>query len=114
MMQNFGGSGPASYKEVTPAEAQAMLESGQAVLIDVREPGEYAQVHARGATLMPLGTVPQHLAEIPTDKDVLMICQSGGRSARACEAVSRTGHTRLFNVKGGTAAWVAAKLPTER
>ncbi len=108
----FGG-GP-SLKEVTPAEAQKMVETGEAVLIDVREPYEYAEVRATGAKLIPLGSVSQRLNEFPTDKDVLLICRSGGRSAQACMIAMQGGHSRVFNVQGGTISWVNSKLPTER
>ena len=110
----FGGSPNNNIKEVTPAEAQAMLEKGQAVLIDVREPVEYAQVHAQGAKLIPLGTFGQRLNELPTDQDVLLICQSGNRSGRATQAAMQAGLSRVYNVKGGTSAWLMSKLPTER
>ena len=109
----FGQPSSASYKEITPAEAQAKLEKGEAVLIDVREPAEYQQVHAKGAKLMPLGTVQQHLSELPTDKDVLMICKSGGRSSQACMIAGAAGQKRLYNVSGGTTAWLNAGLPNE-
>ena len=103
-----------NIKEKTPAEAQEMLEKGDAVLIDVREPMEFAQVHAKGAKLIPLGTFGQHIGELPTDQDVLIICQSGNRSARATMAAMQAGLSRVYNVKGGTSAWVMSKLPTER
>lgn len=110
----WGKSGAGSYKEVSPAQAKEMLDSSDAVLIDVREPNEYAEVHAEGAKLIPLGSVAQRLSEIPTDRDVVLICRSGGRSAQACEIASQAGYKRLFNVAGGTLAWVQNNLPTAR
>jgi rhodanese-related sulfurtransferase len=101
-------------KEVTPQKAQEMLDQGDAVLIDVREPAEYQEVHAKGATLIPLGTFGQRLAEVPQDKDVLLICRSGGRSAQACMLAQQGGLKRVYNVQSGTLGWVNAKLPTEK
>ncbi len=109
MMANSGGAG---FQEISPAQAQTMLDKGEAVLIDVREPYEYSEVHAKGATLIPLGEIQQRLAEIPTDKDVLMICRSGGRSSQACMIAVSNGRGRLYNVSGGTLAWLQAGLPT--
>lgn len=91
-----------------------MLEGGEAVLIDVREPYEYSDIRAKGATSMPLGTLGQHIQELPTDKDVLLICQGGGRSARAAAFALQSGYSRVYNVAGGTAAWAMSKLPVER
>lgn len=109
----FGGS-PNNLKEISPADAQAKLETGEAVLIDVREPVEFVQVRARSAKLVPLGTFGQYLGELPTDQDILIICQSGNRSARATMVAMQAGLSRVYNVKGGTSAWVMSRLPTER
>jgi rhodanese-related sulfurtransferase len=108
------GSGPDKVKEVTPSEAQAMLEGGQAVLIDVREPSEYTEVRAVGAKLIPLGNFRERIKELPTDQDVLLICRSGARSANAAEAAMQAGLTRVYNVRGGTLAWMMNQLPVER
>ncbi len=110
-MFNRGNQG--GFKEVTVQQAHEMLDSGNAVLIDVREPNEYTEIHAKNARLMPLSTFDQHLNEIPQDKDVLLICRSGGRSAQAGMLAAQAGLKRLHNVRGGTLGWVQAKLPTE-
>ena len=102
------------YLEITPAQAKAILDKGEAVLIDVRENGEYEEVRATGAKHIPLGTLAARLKEIPTDKDVLMICKGGGRSAMACQLAGQAGYKRLYNIAGGTMAWQAANLPIER
>lgn len=109
-MFNRGNQG--GFKEVTVKQAQEMLNGGGAVLIDVREPNEYSEIHAKDAKLMPLSTFGQHLNEIPQDKDVLLICRSGARSGQASMIATRAGLKRIHNVQGGTLAWVQAKLPT--
>src|ERR1700712_4704902 len=111
-MFNRGNQG--GFKEVTVQQAQEMLNGGDAVLIDVREPNEFTEVHAKDARLMPLSTFPRHLSEIPQDKDVLLICRSGGRSGQASMIATQAGLKRIHNVQGGTLAWVQAKLPTEK
>jgi len=102
------------FTRITPREAKEMLDKGEAVLIDVREPGEYAQGHAVGARLIPLNSVFARQNELPDDKDVLFICQMGSRSALAAEYAAAAGKTRLFNVEGGTEAWRDAGLPMEK
>ncbi|MDB5079827.1 MAG: Rhodanese-like protein [Chloroflexi bacterium] len=113
MWNNRPGQG-GGLKEVTPQKAQEMLDQGEAVLIDVREPDEYQEVHAKNARLIPLGSFAQRLAEVPQDKDVLIICRSGGRSAQACMVALQSGLNRVYNVQGGTLGWVQAKLPSEK
>jgi rhodanese-related sulfurtransferase len=102
------------FTRITVSEAKAMLDNGDAVLIDVREPHEYAEDHAAGATLIPLNSVWARQSELPEDKDLLMICKSGQRSALASEYAAAAGRTRLFNVEGGTDSWRSSGLPMEK
>lgn len=81
-------------------------------LIDVREPDEFAEVHAPRARPVPLGQIADHLDDFPKDQTVYVICASGRRSAQAVEAMRRSGIAAV-SVEGGTQAWVAAGLPTE-
>jgi rhodanese-related sulfurtransferase len=83
-----------------------------AILIDVREPHEFDEVHVPGAFLVPLQTVPDHVQDIPTDQKVYLICRSGGRSHHACEWL-RKNDVDAINVLGGTLSWIEADLPTE-
>ena len=85
----------------------ARRREGAVAVIDVREPDEYANGHVPGATLIPLRTVPDRLADVPADGDVLIICQSGARSRRAAEYLMANGVTAT-NVAGGTKAWIAS------
>ncbi|WP_018018167.1 rhodanese-like domain-containing protein [Corynebacterium capitovis] len=83
-----------------------------AQLIDVREPEEYAEVHAEGAVNMPLSEFVERAGEIDPDRDIYVICRSGGRSAQACEYLEKArGWDNAINVEGGTLAWVDADLP---
>ncbi|CAQ01817.1 rhodanese-like domain-containing protein [Clavibacter sepedonicus] len=84
-----------------------------ATIIDVREPDEYAGGHARSAVNVPLSELGERLDEIPTDQPVHVICQSGGRSARATDALAARGIDAI-DVTGGTSAWIDADLPTDR
>jgi rhodanese-related sulfurtransferase len=63
---------------------------------------------------IPPNSVTGRIGEIDADRDVVFICQKGQRSALAAEYAAAGGRTRLFNLEGGTDAWVAAGYPTEQ
>jgi len=108
---------PNRVPAVTVMDAHRQLHEGGAarpLLVDVREAHEFAAVRAEGATLFPLSTFAARLPELPTDRPLLMICQSGARSARATAFLLANGWTDVANVAGGTAAWVLAGLPARR
>lgn len=83
-----------------------------ALLIDVREPNEYEEVHATGAQLMPLSEFEQSHGSLPKDAELVMICRSGARSERAAQLLLDNGYSNVSNLKGGTMAWVQDGLPT--
>lgn len=99
--------------DLSPSEARARQRKG-AWVVDVREDDEWAAGHAAGATHIPLGQVMAREAELPRDRDVLFICGSGSRSGRATQLLLRAGHPRVFNIEGGTKAWLQAGLPIDR
>jgi rhodanese-related sulfurtransferase len=105
------------FTRISVAEAKAKLDAGEAVMVDVREPNEYVEVHAKGVRLIPVNTVMGEIKQIRDfagDKEVLFICKSGQRSALAAEFATAAGidDIPLSNVEGGTQAWVAAGYPT--
>lgn len=79
-------------------------------MIDVREPAEYVDGHVPGATLVPLETLAERSAELPTDRTVFVICASGNRSLRAVPALAGAGFDAV-SVAGGTKAWVRSGRP---
>ena len=81
------------------------VRGGGAPVIDVRQPDEYEAGHVPGARLIPLNEVPTRMGEVPADGTVYVICQTGGRSARATEFLRAQG-IDARNVAGGTKAWV--------
>ena len=98
--------------EVSPQQAQTRVKNG-AMLIDVREQNEYADVHAQDARLMPLSEFADHYSELPKDAELIVICRSGARSAQAAQHLLDNGYSNVSNLKGGTMAWQEAGLPTE-
>jgi len=91
----------------------AAMQSQGALMIDVREPGEYAAGHAPGTQLIPLGQLERRLSELAAHKDkpVVLICRSGNRSGQAQEILAKAGFTQALNVEGGMNAWAKAGLP---
>ena len=97
--------------EVDVFELADRREDG-AVVIDVREPGEWLEVRVPGAVLIPLGEVAERVDEVPTTGTVYVICGSGPRSARAVEHYRSLGIDAV-NVVGGTVAWANEGFPTD-
>jgi rhodanese-related sulfurtransferase len=91
----------------------AAMQSSGALLLDVREPDEYAQGHVPGAILIPLGQLDQRLPEIARYKNqpVALICRSGNRSAKAQMLLEQAGFSAAANVEGGMIAWQRSGLP---
>ena len=91
----------------------AEREAGKvATLVDVRTPGEFARGHVPGAVNVPLDTLPGTLDAYADKGEVHVICQSGGRSARAAAMMAEHGIDAV-NIAGGTGAWQAAGKPVE-
>lgn len=102
-------------RELTPEQARARQLAG-AVVIDVREAHERAGGMAEGARGVAKGELlaDPSLCLPSLEQEIVLICQSGRRSADAATALLAAGYTRLASVLGGTAAWRAAGLPLER
>lgn len=99
----------------TPDKLQQALAGEGATLLDVRTPAEFREVHVRGATNVPLDRLTVDNAPQPTQGQPLyVICQKGGRGAKACEQLTAAGFSNVLNVEGGTEACVAAGLPVDR
>ena len=102
------------FTRITVEEAREMIGQNDVAIIDVREPHEYNAGHVPGAKLIPVATVFARREELPRDRDIIFLCAVGQRSALACEMAAASGLTRLFNLEGGTEAWIKAGLPAEK
>lgn len=91
---------------ISAADARTMTEQGQAVLVDVRTPEEYAMGHIPGAMLLTLDKLPQQAVTSLPDKDasIIVYCQSGGRSAFAASHLSARGYKHVYDL-GGIFGW---------
>jgi rhodanese-related sulfurtransferase len=99
-------------REVDVEELEALLQEG-VVLIDVREPVEFAEAHVPGALLIPMGQLPARAGELDKNAPVHLICRSGHRSAVMCDLLAKAGLDAV-NVAGGTLAWVRAGKPYDQ
>ena len=98
-------------KGIGPREADGLMRSG-ALLLDVREPAEWRAGHAPGARHIPLGEIEGRLGELQRDQTVVVVCRSGGRSARATTVLTRSG-VQALNLNGGMRAWASAGLAVQ-
>ena len=98
--------------DVTEAERRQRDDPDRPVLLDVREVNEFETVRAPGALLIPMSTFQARAGEVPTDRPVMVICHTGGRSSAVTGFLVRGGRTDVVNVAGGMEAWAAAGLPT--
>ena len=95
---------------VTVVEAEQKMRGKGAILVDVRNPDEFAAGHARGAENCPLPVLGSCVDKLKGYSEVYVICQSGGRSASAVSSLLSE-NVRAYNVSGGTSAWRANGLP---
>jgi rhodanese-related sulfurtransferase len=101
-------------KNVSVAEAKAMIDKGGVVVVDVRTPDEYRAGHLKDAKLANVNDAgfDANIAKLDKKKPVVVYCAVGGRSARASDIMVQKGFTNVYNVSGGYNAWSAAGLPT--
>jgi rhodanese-related sulfurtransferase len=106
---------PAGIETASPAEVRALLERGEAVLVDVREPFEHRAERIEGAICEPLGELDARgLRASRPGTDFIFHCRSGGRSARAAGRFAAETGAPARHMEGGILAWKAAGLPTHR
>jgi rhodanese-related sulfurtransferase len=96
-----------SIPEVTVDELERRMADGSVTVVDVREVNEYSRYHVPGVINIPLGFLALRVAELPTDKPLLVICEHGNRSLVGAEFLSKRGFDGAASVKGGTVAWLA-------
>ena len=105
-------------KNIEPVELSNLLKSCSngdcPKVVDVREPWEYKQGHVPGAVLMPLGQLSARISELDPEHPVAVICASGNRSQSAAALLGQKGFKTVYNVVGGTGAWLYSGLEIER
>lgn len=99
---------------MTPQDVYTQLQKNSAsVLLDVREPNEYAEVHVDGSVLCPSSAFDQHIVthKFAKDAPLYVLCRSGGRSQTATDKLKKLGYTDVHNIEGGILKWIASGLP---
>jgi rhodanese-related sulfurtransferase len=111
----FSSSQSYAVVNIDVRQAQSMSQQGT-LLLDVREPSEYAEEHAPNATLIPLGQLGARINELASykNKPIVVMCHSGRRSAIASQLLEQAGYTQVDNVSGGIMAWEKAGLKVIR
>jgi adenylyltransferase/sulfurtransferase len=103
-------------QDITATELHELLNSGADIqLIDVRQPSEHSFARIPGAKLIPLGDILNRMDEIDPNRDTILHCKMGGRSAQAIQVLERAGFKgKMRNLRGGITAWsneVDPKVP---
>ena len=113
LVQNRPQAAAGALTNVTVQQLHEAARAG-ALVLDVREPFEYAEGHVEGSILVPLATVAARAGEFPKDQPVYVFCRSGNRSLQAAQTLVAAGYSDVRNVEGGIVAWTAARLPVKR
>ncbi len=99
---------------IEAAAVQAKLnEKPKPLVLDVREPSEYAAGHIAGSTLIPLRQLPGRMNELPRDREIICVCASGSRSGSAARRLTNEGY-QVLNLTGGMARWQRVGLPVKK
>jgi len=102
---------------VTPAQATHLINREDALVVDVRDAGEYAAGHVLGAKNVPLARIEDGANDLAKrkDKPLVVYCDTGtNRAAKALAALKKQGFARVVNLNGGIGAWQQAGLPVEK
>jgi rhodanese-related sulfurtransferase len=101
-------------RALQPTELKSLLDTGQVVLLDVRQPEEVALAALPGAVNIPMAEIPQRLSELDPEKVIVLFCHHGVRSENAGRYLERKGFTGVSHLAGGIDAWsqqVDASIP---
>lgn len=103
-------------RQVGPMEAVQMMNRKDAVVLDVREQGEFSAGHITGAKHFPVGSLEKRVDDLKKyiKKPVLVVCASGARSRTACTTLKKQGFEEVFLLTGGMGAWQQASLPVTK
>ncbi|WP_156289466.1 rhodanese-like domain-containing protein [Oceanobacillus salinisoli] len=91
---------------ITVQEAKNKFKDNHVQFIDVRTPGEYKVNHRKPFKNIPLSNLSSKVDTLDKEKELVVICQSGMRSAKAAKMLKKQGFQKIYNVKGGMSAWM--------
>jgi rhodanese-related sulfurtransferase len=103
-------------QKVSLLQATQMINQGKTIVLDVREPAQFAVGHLRDAKNIPLKELPNRISELDKFKSrsVIVMCQQGMQSARATTQLKKAGFNEVVSLNGGLAAWQAQGLPVAK
>jgi adenylyltransferase/sulfurtransferase len=108
------GGAVSNQWEITPVELKRRMDAGESLqIVDVREPNEYQINRIPGATLIPLGDLPRRYQELDLDREIVLHCKMGGRSAKAQDFLRTVGVANTKNLTGGVLAWIDQVDPSQ-
>ena len=100
--------------EITPVELKRRMDAGEQLqIVDVREPNEFQINRIPGTVLIPLGELPRRYQELDLDREIVLHCKMGGRSAKAQDFLRTVGVTNTKNLLGGVLAWIDQVDPSQ-
>ena len=102
---------PVPSIEATAVQAK-LNEKSKPLVLDVREPSEYAAGHIAGSTSIPLHQLSNRMSELPKDRAIICVCASGSRSSSAARRLMSNGYN-VLNLSGGLSRWQRAGLPVK-
>ena len=105
--------GAGGVPNLSPPEAVTLINRSNAFVLDVRDDAEFASGHIADATHIPVADLAARIGELKKyqNKTILVNCQKGMRSAKACDILRKAEFTQVNNLQGGLSAWLEAKLP---
>jgi rhodanese-related sulfurtransferase len=103
-------------RDMSPSELNSHLETAtpKPLLLDVREPREYAHCHIEGSVHIPMNDIPSRLAELDPEQEIVVVCHHGIRSRMVGDFLERQGFAKIVNLRGGIDAWareIAPEMP---
>ncbi|WP_455366736.1 rhodanese-like domain-containing protein [Kaarinaea lacus] len=104
-------------QNITVTELKERLEqrNNKPLLLDVREPWEFAICHIDGSRLLPMREIPNAVQDLDNEQEIVVICHTGVRSLQVCYFLQHEGFTRVMNLSGGVHAWATTidpQMPT--
>lgn len=116
LLWSFFGNRFRGVKEVDSAAALQLINHKNAIVLDVREQGEYDSGHILNSKLIPLGKLKGRMGELEKHREhpIVVVCRSGNRSGTACFILGKQGFSQAYNLSGGVQSWQKNKLPLEK
>ena len=113
LIQDVVESMTRKYQTISPMLTVTKLNSGNPIIVDVREANEFKKGHIADAILIPVGSIEKKLKKIELYKkdDVIVVCQTSTRAAPACATLTKLGFENVFLMTGGMQSWEENKLP---